>query len=80
MENRRNSLKIIVIFKMQYLSQFLLAFKKHCKLLSDKWSFVSFVFPTYFNDIIVQTRKTIHMTKFPNLNSQDVYLVSLLKV
>ena len=41
---------------------------------------VSFVCPKYLNDIIVQTRKTIHMPKFPNLSSQDLYSASLPKV
>ena len=40
---------------------------------------VSFVCPKYLNDIIAHTRRTIHLPKFPNLKSVDIYSAFLPK-
>ena len=40
---------------------------------------VSYVCPNYFNDLIESIKKIIHMPRFPNVNSLDMYLVILPK-
>ena len=41
---------------------------------------VSFICPKYLNDIIIQTRRTIHLPKFPNIKSVDIYSAFLPKI